>query len=69
MEIVTRSGLAKLLDVSEATTRNLEARGEIVREGVVGNRGVYSVAKALALRARRDAERTQRTKQRKSARA
>ena len=36
LEIVGRTGLARLLGVSESTTRNLEARGEIAPEQIVG---------------------------------
>jgi len=56
-EIVGRSGLAKILGVSESTTRYLEARGEITREANVDGRPIYSAAKAHQLRQLRDAKR------------
>jgi hypothetical protein len=52
LEIVGRTDLARLLEVSESTTRNLEARGEIAPEQIVDGRPIYSVAKALAPRHR-----------------
>lgn len=52
-----RAGLARILDCAERTTRGLEAAGEIAPEMIVGGRPLFSVAKALALKARRDAKR------------
>ena len=54
-EVVGRKGLARILDVSEGTTRNLERRGEIVAEAVVDGRPLFSAEKARQLRASRDA--------------
>jgi hypothetical protein len=54
-EVVGRAGLARILECSESTTRNLEARKEIAPEIVVGGRPLYSAAKARALKASRDA--------------
>ena len=63
-EFVGRSGLARLLDVSEGTTRNLEARGEIKPAAIVDGRALFSVAKADALRARRAGSRKDKRHQR-----
>lgn len=63
--LVARAGLASLLGVSEATTRNLEATGEISPAMIVGNRPLFSTAAAVALRARRDADRAAREAKRK----
>jgi hypothetical protein len=52
-----RAGLARILDVSEGTARNVELAGEIAPEMVVGGRPLFSVEKALALAAKRHAER------------
>ena len=52
-----RIGLARILNCAEGTTRNLEAAGEIEPEMVVSGRPLYSVAKAVALKLRRDAKR------------
>lgn len=60
LNLVGRSGLARILDCSEGTTRNLEFRGAIAPECIVDGRPLYSVAKAEALRAARTAERDQR---------
>ena len=54
-ELVGRVGLARILEVSENTTRNLEARGEITPEQMVDGRPVYSVLKARALKEKRAA--------------
>jgi hypothetical protein len=51
--IVGRTGLARILECSEATTRNLEARGEIAPEAIVDGRPVFSIEKASELRAKR----------------
>lgn len=60
-EYVGRVGLARLLECSEGTTRNLEQRGAIAPEMVIGGRPIYSVAKAMALKAQRDAKRYRRS--------
>lgn len=54
-ELVGRTGLARILEVSENTTRNWEARGEIAPEAIVDGRPIYSAAKARALKERREA--------------
>ena len=54
MQLVGRTGLARILGVSENTTRNLETRGEIAPEAIVDGRPIYSVEKAKALKAKRD---------------
>ncbi len=59
-QLVGRKGLARILDVAEATTRNLEAAGEIAPEMIVDGRALFSVEKATALKARRDARRSRR---------
>jgi hypothetical protein len=56
-ELVGRKGLARILDVSENTTRNLEARKEINREAIVDGRPLFSAEKARHLKAARDARR------------
>jgi DNA-binding transcriptional MerR regulator len=56
-QVVGRSGLAKILGVSEGTTRNLERRGEIAPEAIVDGRALFSAEKARLLRAARDARR------------
>jgi hypothetical protein len=56
-EVVGRTGLAKILGVSEGTTRNLERRGEIAAEAIVDGRALFSAQKARQLRAARDARR------------
>jgi len=61
-EIVGRKGLARILDVSENTTRLLEARGQIAPEQIVDGRPIFSAAKARALRDKRDAARAARRK-------
>jgi hypothetical protein len=50
-----RSGLAKILDTSESTTRNLERAGRIRPKIIIGNRPLYSIEEAEALRSARDA--------------
>ncbi len=69
INLVGRAGLARILGVSEATARALEARGDIAPETSVGGRAVFSVQKAEALRERREAERTARLQQRLERRA
>jgi hypothetical protein len=64
-----RAGLARILDVSERTARNVEDAGDIEPEMVVGGRPLFSVAKAHALRERREAERLARLRQRLERRA
>jgi len=59
-EVVGRKGLARILDVSEGTTRNLERRGEIHPEAIVDGRALFSADKARKLRAVRDARREDR---------
>jgi hypothetical protein len=54
-EVVGRKGLARILDVSEGTTRNLERKGEIAPEAIVDGRALFSAEKARKLRALRDA--------------
>ena len=49
-ELVGRTGLARILEVSENTTRNWEARGLITREYVVDGRPLFSAAKAQKLK-------------------
>ena len=49
-----RAGLARILDVSERTARNLQLAGEIEPEMVVGGRPLFLVAKARALREKRE---------------
>ena len=44
--LVGRTGLAQILEVSENTTRNWEARGVIEPECVVSGRPLFSAAKA-----------------------
>jgi hypothetical protein len=56
-ELCGRTGLAQILDASEATTRNLERRGKITPVMVVGGRPLYLVETAKKLRAERDAAR------------
>jgi DNA-binding transcriptional MerR regulator len=59
-EVIGRKGLARILDVSESTTRNLERRGEIQPEAIVDGRALFSAEKARKLRATRDARREDR---------
>lgn len=54
-ELVGRSGLAKILDLSESMTEKLRKAGKIKPVTFIGKRPAYSVADALALRAERDA--------------
>lgn len=49
-----RAGLARILDSSERTARNLQLAGEIAPEMVVGGRPLFSVEKARALREKRE---------------
>jgi hypothetical protein len=63
MDLCSRTGLARILDCSEATTRNLEHAGEIAPEAVVGGRPLFSVQKAEALRTKRETERLARLQQ------
>lgn len=56
-EVVGRTGLARILGVSENTARNLEARGEIAPEAIVDGRPLFSAQKARELRNARDARR------------
>jgi DNA-binding transcriptional MerR regulator len=53
-DIVGRKGLARILDVSESTTRNLEKRGLIAPEAIVDGRALFSAKKARALRVARE---------------
>jgi hypothetical protein len=59
-QLVGRKGLARILDVAEATTRNLEAAGEIAPAMIVDGRSLFTVEDANALKARRDARRQSR---------
>jgi hypothetical protein len=60
MNLVGRKGLAQILDVTENATRSIQARGEIAPEGEIDGRPVFSIPKAQALRAKREAERIER---------
>jgi hypothetical protein len=64
-----RAGLARILECSEATARNVELAGGISPECVVGGRPLFSVEKALALAAKRTAERAAGRARRTSANA
>lgn len=55
--LVGRSGLAQILGCSESTTRNLERDGEIKAAAVIGNRSLFRVEEARALKIRREADR------------
>ena len=57
LDVIGRTGLARILDVSESTTRNLQARKLIEPEGMVDGRPLFSVKKAQQLKSARDAER------------
>jgi DNA-binding transcriptional MerR regulator len=59
IELVGRTGLARILEVSEATTRNWEARGLITPECTVDGRDLFSAQKAKQLKAARDSRRTE----------
>jgi hypothetical protein len=54
-ELVGRTGLARILDVTENTTRNLQKIGKIAPEAIISGRPLFSADKARALRAERDA--------------
>jgi len=56
-ELVGRTGLARILEVSEATTRNWEAKGLIRPEMTVDGRDLFSAKKARQLKTARDANR------------
>jgi hypothetical protein len=56
-EMVGRKGLARILDVCEGTTRNMERSGLIAPETVIDGRALFSVEKARKLRASRDTRR------------
>ena len=56
-QLVGRTGLARLLEVSENTTRSIEAQKLIEPECVVDGRPLFSVAKARKLKSARDARR------------
>jgi DNA-binding transcriptional MerR regulator len=53
-DVVGRKGLARILDVSESTTRNLERAGLIAPEAIVDGRALFSAKKARALRVARE---------------
>jgi hypothetical protein len=57
-ELVGRTGLARILEVSENTTRNWEARGEISPEAIIDGRPVFSAEKARKLRESRQQRQT-----------
>lgn len=57
IELVGRSGLARILEVSEATTRNWEERGLIRPECTIDGRDLFSAVKAKQLKAARDSQR------------
>ena len=57
LNVVGRSGLARILRVSERTARNLQERKLIEPECIVDGRPLFSVEKAERLKAARDAER------------
>jgi hypothetical protein len=60
-----RRGLAQILGVSETQTKNLEAAGLIEPEMVIDGRyPLFSVAKAHALREKREAARTKASRRR-----
>jgi DNA-binding transcriptional MerR regulator len=52
-ELVGRTGLARILEVSEATTRNWEARGLIEPACRIDGRDLFSAEKARQLKAER----------------
>lgn len=54
-ELVGRARLARILDCSENTTRNMEARGEIKPALIVGGRPLFLADQARALKSQRDA--------------
>jgi hypothetical protein len=56
-ELVGRTGLARILEVSENSARSIEARGEIAPEAIVDGRPLFSAQKARQLRADREARR------------
>ena len=58
-ELVGRTGLARILEVSENSARSIEARGEIAPETFVNGRPLFSVQKARQLHAVREARRTE----------
>jgi hypothetical protein len=60
LELCGRTGLSHILGESESTTRNLQKAGLIAPELVIGGRPLFSVAKAQALRALREAARANR---------
>lgn len=59
-QLVGRKGLAQILDVAEATTRNLEAAGEIAPAMYVDGRALFLADQAQELKAKRDARRSTR---------
>ncbi len=57
IDLVGRAGLAAILGISEAQSRTLQLQGEITPAARVGQRDLFNVADAVALRAKRDARR------------
>jgi DNA-binding transcriptional MerR regulator len=55
-KVCGRSGLARILEVSENTTRNWEARGLIAPECFADGRPLFSEEKAKKLKQTRDSE-------------
>jgi hypothetical protein len=66
--LIGRSGLARLLEVSEKTARMVEMRGEIAPETFIEGRPMFSAAKARVLRDRREADRVARLRLRQEKR-
>jgi len=56
-DLVGRSGLARILEVAENTTRAWEARGLIKPECTIDGRDLFSAQKARELKAAREAQR------------
>lgn len=58
VDLVSRVGLARILNVSENTARAIERRGEIEPVAVVDGRPVFSRRQAEAFKQHRDAQRS-----------
>jgi hypothetical protein len=58
-ELVGRTGLARILKVSENSARSIEARGEISPTTFVDGRALFSAHEARQLCAAREARRAQ----------
>lgn len=69
LQLTGRSGLARVVGVSDTAARDLERRGLIRPVTFVDGRPLFSVSEAEALRAKRDAAAAERRRSRSAVQA